>query len=124
MGLYANAELVWGIPVLAYDEETGDPTPFWDEENEDWREFQGDLEVHHYGHFEDPDNTRGILTSSRVQKYRGDCWDPTRVKEFGGVKGIHVRPEDRARAETYAAANGLDLDFHGDADWWLVASYG
>lgn len=102
MGLYASAELIWGIPVEAYDED-GNPTPFWDEDAADWREFEGEIEVYHYGHYDDPDGPRGILTSTRVKQYRGDCWDPTAISVT-----------DLVTAEA----------FDESAGWWLVASYG
>lgn len=121
MGIYSDADLVWGIPVLAYDED-GEPTPFWDEEAEDWREFEGELEIFSYGHYEDPDNQRGILTSTRVDKYNADCWTPTRVpKDLPSeifYDKVYSKSNDQARCAK------LDVNFYSDAGWWLVASYG
>lgn len=122
MSLGANAELIWGIPVTAYDDE-GEPTQFWDEDDDDWREFEGELEVRGYGHYEDPDGPRGILTSTRVKSISGDCWTPERVygldlaNEMNNDK-LYSKSSDQARA------SGLGVTFYGDAGWWLVASYG
>lgn len=128
MGLSPSAQLIWGIPVVAYDEaeETWDyenncyaATPFWDLEREDWREFEGELEVVPFGHYEDPDNQRGILTSTRIKRYRGDCWDPTQIPVIDlATELAYSKSNDQARAA------GLDVNFYADAGWWLVASYG
>lgn len=122
MGLGADAELIWGIPVLAYDEDTGEPTKFWNEEDEDWNTFEGELEVRQFGHYEDPDNHRGILTSTRVEPVSAGCWTPTPVpsdlaSEINNDK-LYSKSNDQARA------SGLDVNFYGQANWWLVASYG
>lgn len=128
MGLNSDAELIWGIPVLAYDEETGEPTEFWDVnkygvDEGDWIEFHGDLEIRSYGHYEDPYNQRGILTSSRVKHLSGDCWKPGLVipgdlaTQMNNDK-LYSKSEDEARAE------GLGVSFYKSANWWLVASYG
>jgi hypothetical protein len=91
MGLYADAELIWGIPVVAFTDE-------WDDET---------------------DNTRGILTTTRVKGYRGDCWDPTAVED------IQISDKARSKSNDDARAAGLDVSFYGpEAKWWLVASYG
>lgn len=116
MGLVADAELIWGVPVLAYDED-GEPTPFWDEDNDDWREFEG-LEVRTFGHYEDPDGPRGILTSERVEPVQGSCWEPARLSELPAISD-----KVRAKAIDAAEAQALDVDFFA-ADWCLVASYG
>jgi hypothetical protein len=122
MGFYASAILVWGVPVAAYDED-GEPTAFWDEEGEDWRNFEGELYVHQYGHYENPDGPRGILSSKRVKPLRGDCWDPTQVTPMDldtplNNDKLYSKSEDQARY------NKLPVSFYGDAKWWLVASFG
>ena len=128
MGLYATAELVWGIPVVAWDESKWDdnighpPTPFWDEENEDWREFDGEIYVRGYGHFEDYDNKRGILTSTRVEAYTADCWDPTRLPN--DLPNTLTNDKLYSKSEDQARYNNLPVSFYADAGWWLVASYG
>lgn len=119
MGLYSNAELIWGIPILAHDESTGEPTAFWSEENEDWREFDG-LKIDTYGHYEDPDNQRAILTSERVKPFRADCWDPKRLES----DALNVSDKVFSKSEDAARAAGLPVSFYGEAGWYLVASYG
>lgn len=120
MGFGADAELIWGIPVLSHDEE-GEPTAFWDEEADDWREFEGELEVRTYGHYED--EPRAILTSTRVKRYAADCWDPSPIPvcdlatELTNDK-VYSKSTDQARA------SGLDVSFYASAGWHLVASYG
>lgn len=117
MGLNADAELIWGVPVLAYDEETGEPTQWWDEPGGDWVSLPGGLEVVQYGHYEDPDNHRGILTHKDVKRYRGDCWEPTRVCADLSYN------TDYKEVQRQALNAGLDVNFY-KADWWLVSSYG
>ncbi len=125
MGLGAGADLIWGIPILAYDEETGEPTPFWDEENDDWISLPGELEIRTYGHYDDPDNQRAILTSSRVEHYSGDCWEPTQINpidldtEMNNDKA-YSKSSDQLRE---ANIEGYDT-FYGRARWWLVADFG
>jgi hypothetical protein len=120
MGLYSDAELIWGFPVLDHDEESGEPTGFWQEEFADWRQFENCLELHTYGHYEDPDARRAILTSNKVLHFMGDCWEPKHVP------GLFV-PQQQVRIANAALIDeGLfsaDLDFT-NAKWWLVASYG
>ncbi len=117
MGLTADAELVWGIPVLAYDED-GEPTRYYSEDDEDWREFE-DLTVRTYGHYEDPDGPRGILTTERVEPLQGSCWEPLRLSALPSISDkVPSKANDAARAAD------LDVDFYTDADWHLVASYG
>jgi hypothetical protein len=126
MGLYANAELIWGIPILAFNEDTGEYTEWWvgddDDDDADWRELSGDLVIRSYGHYDDPDNHRGILTVPSVKSYRADCWEPTRIDVLEArrynIIGIC------AKANREAKESGLDVDFHTQAGWWLVASYG
>lgn len=121
MGLSARAELIWGIPVVAYDESTGESTEFWDEEREDWRKFDGEIYVEGFGHYQDPDNKRGILTSKRVETYSGDCWEPTYIN---GNFELVVSDKVYSKSEDQARAAGLSVRFYESASWWLVASYG
>jgi hypothetical protein len=131
MGLYASAKLVWGIPVEAYsyDKETYEQSthPLWvvDEEEDyewsdygEWRDDLGDLEVVSYGHYEDPDNHRGILTIKNMPRFRGDCWDPEAV-----VIPTLINPDILDSVNAAARAAGFETDFY-NAKWWLVASYG
>jgi hypothetical protein len=116
MGLYSNAEMVWGIPVLAYDEDTGEPTPFWSEEDEDWRELPGELEIRQYGHYEDPDNQRGILTITSIESYRADCWEPTRAPTTSPAAAQRLAFLDQIRM--------FSKPLTEMPGWWLVASFG
>lgn len=118
MGFSVGAELIWGIPVKAVDDD-GEPTPFWDEEHDDWREFE-DLALATYGHYDD--EPRAILTSPRIGKIRGDAWDP---KPVDVVDDLLVTDKVPSKANDAARAAGLDVNFYGpEAGWYLVASYG
>lgn len=122
MGLSADAELIWGIPVEAYDDD-GEPTVYWDEPSEDWREFEGEIEVRQYGHYEDPDGPKGILTSTRVEPilafdYEAQAVDPGGLATEVNNDKLYSKSEDQARV------NKLPVSFYGEARWWLVASYG
>lgn len=121
MGLYANAEMIWGIPVLAYMPNYGDPTPYWSEEDEDWCKLPGELEIRQYGHYEDPDNQRGILTSQRVEPFMADCWEPVRF-DPDPITDQVLSKSDEQLQEWGQATTGLS--FYRDAAWWLVASFG
>lgn len=124
MGCSPSADLVWGIPVLAYDEDTGEATQWWDEDREDWREFpDSELTIVHYGHYEDPDNQRGILTSTRVEKYWADAWDPVRVTPIDLATQM-TNDKLYSKSEDQARYLNLGVSFYADARWWLVASYG
>lgn len=129
MGMSADAELIWGIPVLAYVEDSWDEeregyavTQFWDEDSGWWRDLPGELEIHNWGHIEDPDNMRGILTSTRMERFSADCWDATEVPanlpDMGLQDKVYSKSNDQARAA------GLDVNFYESAGWWLVCSYG
>lgn len=128
MGLYSTADLIWGIPVESHDE-NGDPTPFWDESTNDpygyWREFEGEIEVVPYGHYEDPDSRKGILTTTRVKRYSSDCWRPVVIASDPRELDVGAY-NDKAisKSEDQARAAGLDVSFYGEAQWNLVASYG
>lgn len=119
MGLYCNAELIWGILVAAYDEEEGDPTQFWNDEDDDWREMAGKIEVQGYGHYEDPNNTLGILTTDRVKSFSADCWNPVALTDDLSVSDVTI-----ALSNDEALASNLSgVDF-ATARWHLVASFG
>ena len=129
MGLGVNAELIWGVPVVAYDDEGWDDerdgypvTPFWDLEREDWREFEGEIYVRGFGHYED-DVPRGILTSSRVEPYRGDCWEPKLISPHY-LDTAATNDKLYSKSEDQARYNKLPVSFYQDAGWWLVAGYG
>lgn len=123
MGCSPSAELIWGIPVERFDSDY-EPTGWWDEENDDWRTFPDtDLYIEQYGHYEDPDGPRGILTSKRIKPIRGDAWDPQNIEP--GELATSVR-NDKLYSKSNDQARSLDLgvNFYSEASWWLVASYG
>lgn len=117
MGFYATGELIWGIPIQSHDSE-GEPTPFWNEEEDDWREFEGELEVRVHGHYDaEPE---GILSSTRVESKIAFCGDTTPITPFD----LSVPDKVFSKANDAARAAGLDVDFYSDAGWWLVGNYG
>lgn len=120
MSFYSTAELVFGVPVYAYDDE-GDSTPFWDEENDDWIDLPDDFrfEFHYFGHYDNVDGDAAILRIKSTPEWRGDCWEPKPVDPGEMV----VRELDIYKAAGQAAALKLPVDFR-DAKWYLVASYG
>ena len=120
MGLNANAELVWGIPILAFDEE-GEPTRFWNDEDDDWNEAPEGLDIRTYGHYEDPDNQRAILTLKDIDHYDGDLWEPTRVP----VRDMDIMHETYKDSMTvWLIQADMDELLSEPMDWFLVASYG
>lgn len=116
MGINSSAELIWGIAV------TRSKHPeLWSDEEEYWRDdLEGELEVHPFGHYEDPDDDRGILTSSRIKHFRADCWDPKAISDMD----LSVSDKVPSKSNDQARAQGLDLNFYSDASWYLVASVG
>lgn len=117
MGFSASAALVWGIPVLAYDDD-GEVTQFWDEEVDDWREFNdGSLVIFTYGHYDEP---VGILTTTRTKPITCHCWDGP---EAVTPSNLTVSDKVYSKSEDDARAAGLDVSFYASAAWWLVASY-
>jgi hypothetical protein len=125
MGLGASAELIWGIPVESYED--GEPSPLWDankygDDEGDWREFDGDIEVVGYGHYEDPDSQKGILTTTRIPQHSGDPWTPGRL----GKWDLDVDSYFDDEVDTFnAALSSLGLlETFEPAGWNLVASYG
>jgi hypothetical protein len=123
MGLTADAELIWGIPVDACNSE-GEPSRFWCEANDDWRSnFEGQLYIRTFGHYEDPDGTRGILTSKRVKPILSDCWEPTLITPRD-LDDERTNDKLYSKSEDEARASGLNVSFYRQAGWYLVASYG
>lgn len=119
MGLGADAELIWGVPIVSHDDE-GEPTLFWDDDEGDWREFEG-LEISGYGHYEDPDASRAILTTEAIPRFLGECWDPTHVPDRAlDVEAYH----DDAVQAFMNRVLALDEALAERRGWWLVASFG
>lgn len=129
MGIYSHGELIYGIPIQAFDNETGEPTMWWDkdrygEDEGDWIEFEDqylkdNLEIKPYGHYEDYEN-KAILSSPRIDAFVGDCWDPTPISEFD----LKVADKALSKGTDALRVLGSDLSFYGDAQWNLVASVG
>lgn len=122
MGLNADAQLVWGIPVLAYDDDY-EPTGWWDEENDDWRSFPGtELTIRMYGHYEDPDNKRGILTLKSAESYLADCWEAVSIS----ARYLDMNEENEYKDAMYEVLHeaGLAEVLSEPMGWWLVVSYG
>lgn len=113
MGIYSTAKLIWGIPVVALSEGV------WDEEAEDWVEFESELDVVPYGHYDD-DEPRGILTSTRVKSYSADCWEPKEITKYD----LSVTDKALSKATDMARAAKLPYNFYAQAGWHLVASVG
>lgn len=125
MGIYSHGELIWGIPV---EVESGyeDDSPYLqlqdpgEDEFYDWVEPEwGELTFTPYGHYEDTDTYRAILTTTRVQQYTGDCWDPTEIPS----DALIVSDKAISKSTEQARAAGFDVHF-SDAQWNLVASVG
>jgi hypothetical protein len=126
MGLVPHAELIWGIPVSRYDAPEEDtPSIWWDEDADDWRELEGELEIVTWGHYEDPDGPRGILTSSRVDPLRADAWDASEVSPRDLATPLnHDKVYSKSQDQLRASMDDPPVNFYADAGWWLVASYG
>ncbi len=118
MSISSDAELVYGWPVLAFDEESGEATPFWDEEEEDWRDFEH-LAAQTYGHYEDPGNERGILSFKGLASFQADCWTAERIP----VSSMPL-PRLSLLVNGCAEAAALGLDSAAGPAWYLVASVG
>jgi hypothetical protein len=118
MGFDPSAELVWGIPVESCDDE-GEPTKFWNEDDDDWSmEIYDDDELTLVFHGYHDGEPQAILTSRRVQTLSAYAGETTEVSLPIVSDKVPSKANDRARAL------GLDVDFYGEAKWWLVASYG
>lgn len=117
MGLHASADLIWGIPISAYDDE-GEPTEFWNEDDDDWREFEG-LDIVQFGSYEG-DEPRAILTTKSIERFSADAFSPTRIPLrylddnfiVESIEGFWTAMEKHCLPQNQAPG------------WCLVASYG
>jgi hypothetical protein len=116
VGFSPDTELIFGVPMPEpYDSYSGEVKDGYDEEIGEWQ-FESDiLEVAYYGHYDDPEGPRGILTMKSVERFRGDAWTPT------AISLPEVWNEDRYRAADEAERLGLNF---ADPKWYLVAGYG
>jgi hypothetical protein len=126
MGLYASADLVFGIPIKAYDEDTSEYGFWWDEEEDYWRdipaEHMDNLYIVEAGHYEAFESDRvAILTSPRINRWSADAFEPVPVEP--GDSSLY---NDKAlsKAEESLRALGAPESFYGQARWYLTASYG
>lgn len=124
MGYYPSADLVYGIPIRSHDED-GEPTFWWSEERDDWldlSEHADNLEIVNYGHYEDPDAQRAILSSPRVERFYTDAWEPACVSP-DDVE-IHNDKALSKASDSLRALGAPTPSFYGVAGWYLTASYG
>lgn len=124
MGLDPSAALVFGIPIRSHDDD-GEPTFWWDEDARDWidlTEYAHMLVIVSFGHYEDPDSERAILSSPRVDRFSGDAWEPARVDP---VNVEMYNDKALSKASDALRALGAPIStFYGEAAWYLTASYG
>ena len=120
MGLCACADLVWGVIVVAYDDD-GNATKFWDEEDDDWWELGDDspLDIRQFGHY-NMDEPVAILTTKGVKAISVYGYDPKVVTPAD----LDVPDKAVSKAQDAARDAGLDVSFYTRAAWYLVASYG
>lgn len=178
MGQSVDAELIFGIDIIAYDDDY-ERTPLYlslyDEAKDDWRDFEEEaaiaagavnpwdllpdeintgttaqfeewklanpewekikqawnkakddvvldnpFEFRHYGHYDDPDGPRAILSPKGSATVSGSAWSPAEVN-VADLQTLSDAEIDRLNAA--ARRLGIKADF-GDARWLLVASYG
>jgi hypothetical protein len=124
MGLDASATLVYGIPLAAYDND-GEPTFWWDEDAEDWRDIPKDhehnLAYEHYGYYDgDP---QVILTSPRIENWTAYAGEECRV-DPPNVEMLHDKALSKATDSLRAMECPEPETFYGEAGWYLIASYG
>lgn len=127
MGIDSDALLIYGIPVLAFDEDKWDEInenymagPLWDVEQEYWVDDPEGLTIISYGHYADPDNQRSILSIDGLKPYHGDCWNPTGIKPSELIVDFYTKEKGNKALR----AAGLPGDFHTEGKWYLVASVG
>lgn len=124
MGLYPTADLVYGIPITSHDED-GEPTFWYSEPDEDWIslvEHKDNLEIVQFGHYEDPDTERAILSSPRIERFNADAWEPVRLQPPDVAMYY-----DKALSKASDALRALGApvpSFYEEAGWYLTASYG
>lgn len=108
MGIYSNAHLIYGIPV------TQEENPeLFDSNEEYWRDFEA-LKIESFGHYEDPEGLRGILTHDGIPDYSADCWSPTRFPISPDQDALQTLLLNTMRSE------GVELE--GEPGWYLAAS--
>lgn len=100
--------------------------PEWEKIKEAWYKAKDNVtldnpfEIRHYGHYDDPDGPRAILTTKGSATVRGDAWSAAEVN----VADLALLSADSiARLNAAAARLSIEADF-AEAKWLLVASYG
>jgi hypothetical protein len=123
MGIYSNGYLIWGIPIeVEAGLEDDSPHMNYDAEDyADWKELPGDLVYTPYGHYDDSEYHRAILSTSKIKNFSGDCWTPTAVGKWD-FNVEDYQPDDVD--EFIDAVVALDETLLGTQGWYLVASVG
>lgn len=123
MGLYASANLIYGIPLKSYDEDNAEPLFWWDEEEDAWRdvpeEHSGNLEIITFGEY-DSYETGAILTSPRLLHWSADAFEPEPVEP--GDPSLYAA-QVLFDADDSLHALGAPESFCRQARWYLTASY-
>lgn len=149
MGLYASANLCYGIVLPAWDDsvgEYGDYAPWYIGDEEDDRDFdlgayialkegivgadydtrkaleeKSSLTYHTFGHY-DAEEPTVILSPKGMPTFDGDCFDPGKVD----LSELTLYKPHESKVITRAVDEARELGFPdlNDADWLLVASYG
>lgn len=106
MGFSADAQLVFGIPIQAHNDD-GDPTVWWDEEADDWIDF-AELQLKQDGHANPWDSLPDELNYGPRELY--ERWESANP---GWNKAIANWADMKAAA---ARALNLDIQTYGHYD--------
>lgn len=119
MGLNASGEVAYGIPIVSHDDYDGEPTPLWDEDNEDWSEkiYEAQcLDLVTFGHYECYDSAQALLTLKNAPTFHAYDYEPVPLD-------LTLIDENQLEKAVVEARDKFGLDFT-QAKWYLVASYG
>lgn len=137
MGIYASADLIWGVVVTAYDT-NGEPrqvtydagpeegtitTWVYSEDGDGWNDelLEGTrLEWVQIGHYED-DSPKVILTLKDSKRYTADCWDSTVINPRNDLLW---EPAEKQVKKGGDEAISLGLPDLRDGEWHLIAGMG
>lgn len=136
MGIHATAELIWGVPVMAYaldgeprtttydaGPEEGTITTWVYSEEEGWNDelLEGTrLEWVQVGHYED-DDPKAILTIKDSKRFLADCWD---LRAISPRNDMLWEPAEKQIKKGGDEAVSLGLPDLRDGEWWLIAGMG
>ena len=118
MGMSPSAELTFCIPVDAQNEDTGDPTIWWDSENDDWRDLPEGLSYEFSGDFAYGE-TEAYVTITQAPSWTA-YYDSTEVNPAD----MKVEPVLIVLADNSLAEFGAEERFRTHGGWYLIASYG